>query len=227
MVQGDTPPPAPAVDRVDRSSRVRRNGSATRARPRTVRPMASPELPDGREFRQMRHDVDDAPAAHRRAQDGRTEHARGRRDVSAAQRRHDTAWRRFSSRWTGRPVGRTGRRTTSASRASGSGRSTPGRPHRGHPARTRERVAQVDTRLGRIEGTQREQGGRVAQVDTPARPYRGHPARTRRTGRAGRQPARPYRGHPAENQGERLAGDPHAAARALRLTLSRPSRRGA
>ncbi len=35
-----------------------RNAPAARARPRTVRVMASPEVP-GREFRQMRHDIDD------------------------------------------------------------------------------------------------------------------------------------------------------------------------
>src|SRR5207237_1264436 len=35
-----------------------RNALATRARPRTFRVMAAPD-PDSREFRQMRHDVDD------------------------------------------------------------------------------------------------------------------------------------------------------------------------
>ena len=41
-----------------RSSPMWRNAPAARARPRTGRVMASPEVP-GREFRQRRHDIDD------------------------------------------------------------------------------------------------------------------------------------------------------------------------
>src|SRR4051812_50014580 len=67
-----------------------RNALAARARPRTVPVMASLEPSDGREFRQMRHDVDDAYRLLTVVQ----ETVEGTRvvvgTVAAAQRRHDT-----------------------------------------------------------------------------------------------------------------------------------------
>ena len=107
--------------------------------------MASPELPDGREFRQMRHDVDDAyrllTVVHKMVES--TREAVG--TVSAAQRRHDNRLEEIQQSLD-RQAGRTDR-TEDNQRQQG------------------ERLGQVDTRLGRIEGTQREA-------------YRGHPART-------------------------------------------------
>jgi septal ring factor EnvC (AmiA/AmiB activator) len=108
--------------------------------------MASPELPDGREFRQMRHDVDDAyrllTVVYKMVES--TREAVG--TVSAAQRRHDDRLEEIQQSLD-RQAGRTDR-TEDNQRQQG------------------ERLGQVDTRLGRIEGTQQDQGERLGQVDS-------------------------------------------------------------
>ena len=107
--------------------------------------MASPEPSDGREFRQMRHDVDDAYRLLTVVQ----ETVEGTRvvvgTVAAAQRRHDTHLEEIQQALD-RQAARTDR-TEDAQRQQA------------------ERLGRVETRLGRIEGTQQEQGGRLGRIE--------------------------------------------------------------
>ena len=121
--------------------------------------MASPKPSDGREFRQMRHDVDDAYRLLTVVQETVDSTRVVVGTVAAAQRRHDTRLEEIQQALD-RQAARTDR-TEDVQRRQG---------ERLGGVETRlggveTRLGGVETRLGRIETTQEEQGERLGRME--------------------------------------------------------------
>jgi septal ring factor EnvC (AmiA/AmiB activator) len=121
--------------------------------------MASPEPSDGREFRQMRHDIDDAYRLLTVVQETVDSTRVVVGTVAAAQRRHDTRLEEIQQALD-RQAARSDR-TEDVQRRQG---------ERLGGVETRlggveTRLGGVETRLGRIETTQEEQGERLGRIE--------------------------------------------------------------
>ena len=114
--------------------------------------MASPKPSDGREFRQMRHDVDDAYRLLTVVQETVDSTRVVVGTVAAAQRRHDTRLEEIQQALD-RQAARTDR-TEDVQRRQGE-----------RLGGVETRLGGVETRLGRIETTQEEQGERLGRME--------------------------------------------------------------
>jgi len=128
--------------------------------------MASPEPSDGREFRQMRHDIDDAYRLLTVVQETVDSTRVVVGTVAAAQRRHDTRLEEIQQALD-RQAARSDR-TEDVQRRQGE--RLGGVETRVGGVETRlggveTRLGGVETRLGRIETTQEEQGERLGRIE--------------------------------------------------------------